>query len=85
MVNLIHTLYRRRGGRKHFKGYVKYIADNCILLLGFHVTLNGRNTLLKKRWGLLGLIRSSDCTSRKHHDNVLSFVKALEFRAEINK
>ena len=74
MVNLIHTLYRHRGGWKRFKGYVKYIADNCILFLGFHVTLNGHNTLLKKRRGLLGLIRSSDRTSRKHHDNVLTVV-----------
>ena len=76
-----------RGGQKRFKCCIKYIADNCILLLGFwfHVTLNGGNTLLKKRWGLLGLIKYSDRTSRKHHDNVLSFVKALDFWGEISK
>ena len=49
------------------------------------MTLNGRNTLLKKRWGLMGLTRYSDCEARKHYGNVLCFVKALQFRGEISK
>ena len=63
----------------------KYIAVNCILFWAFHVTLNGHSTLLKKRWGSLELTRYSDRASRKHHDNVLCFVKALEFQGEISK
>ena len=62
----------------------KYIAVDYILLLVFHVTLNGHNTLLKKK-KTMGITRYSDRASRKHHSNVLCFVKALEFHGEINK
>ena len=58
------------------------IAFTC---WAFHVTLNSRNTLLKKQWRSLRLIRYLDHASPKHHSNVLCFVKALEFLGEISK
>ena len=71
-----------RGGWKRYVNILLVIAFFCWV---FHVTLNGHNTLLKKRWGSLGLTRYSDCASRKHHGNALCFVKAHEFRGEISK
>ena len=73
------------GGWKCFKHYVNILLIITFFCRAFHMTLNGHNTLLKKRWRLLGLYRYSDCASRKHQDNVFCFVKALEFRGEINK
>jgi len=61
----------------------KYIVVNYILLLVFHMILNGHNVTLKKQWGSLGIAKYSDCTSCKHHGNVLCFVKALKFWGEL--
>ena len=74
-----------RGGWKRFKRYVNILQTNAFFCWVFHVTLNGHDTLVKKRWGSAGLTRYSDYTSRKHHGDVLCFVKALAFRGEINK
>ena len=74
-----------RGGWKRFKRYVNILQTNAFFCWVFHVTLNGHDTLVKKRWGSAGLTRYSDYTSRKHHGDVLCFVKVLSFRGEINK
>jgi len=74
-----------RGGWKCCKHFVNILLIIAFFCWAFHVTLNGHNTLLKKRWGSLGLTRYSDHASRKHHGNVLCFVKALKFQGEINK
>ena len=66
------------------KRYINILLIIAFFCWVFHVTLDGCNASLKKRWGSQGLTRYSDRASLKHHGNVLCFVKALEFQGEIN-
>jgi len=78
----MYACHNIRGGWTRFKRYVNILLLITFFCWVFHVTLNGHNTILKKLWGSL---RITDRASRKHHGNVLYFVKALKFRGEINK
>jgi len=57
----------------------------CIIHVTFYSRRDSRNTLLKKPWGSVGFTRYSDCASSKDHDDVVCFVKSLDFGVKLRK